>query len=284
MKSTLYEVLSVRNFHSRDTNIKFFEDGHKYCISMDPDVKYTSVTKWNDHHFPKFDADKVIENMMNGKGWKEGHKYWGKTTDQIKAQWNSNKDSLAGAGTDLHHEIECFHNDKRIQFEYTNKELYEIYMSDKGKELENTPIEWQYFINFIKEHHHLKPYRTEWSVYHDDAKIAGSIDMVYENTDGTLSIYDWKRAKLITRINNFNRFAIHPLICHLPDSNFWHYALQLNTYKYILETKYEKKIKGLFLVRLHPDSEEKNYELIELPDLSSEVHDLFQEHIKKLSS
>jgi ATP-dependent exoDNAse (exonuclease V) beta subunit len=157
-------------------------------------------------------------------------------------------------------------------------------MSDKGKELENTPIEWQYFINFIKEHHHLKPYRTEWSVYHDDAKIAGSIDMVYENTDGTLSIYDWKRAKLITRINNFNRFAIHPLICHLPDSNFWHYALQLNTYKYILETKYEKKIKGLFLVRLHPDSEEKNYELIELPDLSSEVHDLFQEHIKKLSS
>jgi hypothetical protein len=33
-------------------------------------------------------------------------------------------------------------------------------------------------------------------------------------------------------------------------------------------------------VRLHPDAEEKNYELIKLPDLSSDVRSLFQE-IKK---
>jgi hypothetical protein len=284
MKPTLDEVLSVRNFHPRDANIKFFDEGHKYCISTDPDVKYTSVTTWNHLHFPQFDADNVIQNMMKGKGWKKGHKYWGLTTEQIKAQWNSNKDSVSSAGTDLHYEIECFHNDKRFTFDYTNKVLFEIYISDKKTELQNKPLEWQYFINFMNEHQHLKPYRTEWTIYNDDAKIAGSIDMVYENPDGTLSIYDWKRSKLITRINNFNRFAIHPLICHLPDSNFWHYALQLNTYKYILETKYDKKIKGLFLVRLHPDAEEKNYELIELPDLSTEVHELFQEHIKNLST
>ena len=283
MKPILPEVLSIRNKHSRDKNIKFFEDGHKYCIAFEPNVKYTSVTTWNHHHFPQFDADVVIENMMKGKGWKEGHKYWGLTPEQIKGQWNSNKDSVAGAGTDLHYEIECFHNDKRFTFDYNNKELYEIYYADKGKELNNKSIEWQYFINFIKDHQHLKPYRTEWTIYDDDAKIAGSIDMVYENPDGTLSIYDWKRAKNITRINNFNKFAITPLICHLPDSNFWHYALQLNTYKYILETKYGKKIKGLYLVRLHPDAEEKNYELIELPDLYTEIHDLFQERIKNLS-
>ena len=107
--------------------------------------------------------------------------------------------------------------------------------------------------------------------------------MVYENPDGTLSIYDWKRCKLITRINNFNKFAISPVICHLPDSNFWHYSLQLNTYKYILESKYGRKIKDLFLVRLHPDAEEKNYELISLPDLSIEINDLFQERIKLFS-
>jgi hypothetical protein len=33
----------------------------------------------------------------------------------------------------------------------------------------------------------------------------------------------------------------------------------------------------MFLVRLHPDAEEKNYELIELPDLSTEVKELFTE-------
>jgi hypothetical protein len=108
--------------------------------------------------------------------------------------------------------------------------------------------------------------------------------MIYENPDGTLSIYDWKRAKLITRINNFNKFALPPQICHLPDSNFWHYALQLNTYKAIIEQKYGKIVKHLFLVRLHPDAEEKNYELIELPDLSTEIKDLFMERKKQLTN
>lgn len=286
MKSVLHNILSVRNFHSRDANIKFYEHGHRYSILTDIDSKYTSVTTWNHHHFPKFNADDVINNMMLGKGWKEGHKYWGKTPEQIKALWNSNKESVAGAGTDLHYEIECFHNNNAIEFEYTNKDLYEYYMSniEDEREHDQKPLEWKYFINFIKDHPELKPFRTEWLIYHEDAKIAGSIDMVYENPDGTLSIYDWKRAKAITRINNFNKFALPPVICHLPDSNFWHYSLQLNTYKYILETKYNKTIKDLFLVRLHPDAEENNYELIQLPNLSSEVNDLFQEHIKNLST
>jgi len=281
MKPVLNEVLSARNSHPRDNNIKFFEDGHKYCIAFEPDVKYTSVTTWNHHHFEQFDADNVIQNMMKGKNWKEGHKYWGLTPEQIKSQWNNNKDSVAGAGTDLHYEIECFHNDKRFQFEYTNNELVQIYLSERKKHLEESSLEWKYFINFMKDHTYLKPYRTEWTIYHEDAKIAGSIDMVYENPDGTLSIYDWKRSKNITRINTFNKFALTPLICHLPDSNFWHYALQLNTYKYILESKYDKKIKDLYLVRLHPDAEEKNYELIKLPDLSTEINELFEEEIKE---
>ena len=284
MKPTLYNVLSSRNSHPRDKNIQFFEEDHKYVILTEPDGKYTSVTTWNHSHFPKFEADNIIDNMMKGKGWKEGHKYWGLTPQQIKAQWNTNKDAVAGAGTDLHFEIECFNNDKRFEFDYTNKELYEIYIADRGNELETKPIEWQYFINFVRDTPHLKPYRTEWTVYHDDVKISGSIDMVYENPDGTLSIYDWKRAKNITRINNFNKFALPPQICHLPDSNFWHYALQLNTYKTILQEKYGKVIKDLFLVRLHPDAEEKNYELISLPNLSTEITDMFLERKSQLQT
>jgi len=274
MKPTLNNILSVKNAHPRDANIQFFEEGHKYIILSEPEIKYTSVTTWNHSHFPHFDADEIIKNMMKSKGWKEGHKYWGLTPKQIKAQWNSNKDAVSGAGTDLHFEIECFNNDNRFQFDYTNKELYEIYMADNK---ETRPLEWQYFINFVRDNPELKPYRTEWLVYNEDVKISGSIDMVYENPDGTLSIYDWKRAKLITRINNFNKFAISPEVCHLPDSNFWHYALQLNTYKAIIEAKYDKKIKDIFLVRLHPDAEEKNYELISLPNLSREINELFSE-------
>ena len=283
MKPTLYPVLSSRNSHPRDDDIQFYEEDHKYIILSEPDVKYTSVTTWNHSHFPKFEADNIIDNMMKGKGWKEGHKYWGLTPEQIKAQWNNNRDAVAGAGTDLHYEIECFNNNKLLSFPYTNKELYELYMSDNNLTHDSKAIEWLYFINFVRDNPHLKPYRTEWTVYHDDVKISGSIDMIYENPDGTLSIYDWKRAKLITRINNFNKFALPPQICHLPDSNFWHYALQLNTYKAIIEQKYGKVVKNLFLVRLHPDAEEKNYELIELPNLSTEISDLFIERKKQLT-
>jgi ATP-dependent exoDNAse (exonuclease V) beta subunit len=283
MKPILHNVLSVRNAHPRDANIQFFEEGHKYTILTEPDVKYTSVTTWNHSHFPKFEADNIINGMMKGKGWKQGHKYWGLTADQIKAQWNSNKDAVSGAGTDLHLEIECFQNDKRFQFDYTNKELYEIYMSDNKETHNFKPIEWQYFINFVRDFPQLKPFRTEWLIYDDEVKISGSIDMVYENPDGTLSIYDWKRSKNITRINNFNKFGLPPQICHLPDSNFWRYALQLNTYKAILEKNYGKVVKDLFLVRLHPDAEEKTYELIKLPDLSTEIKELFVERKKQIS-
>jgi ATP-dependent exoDNAse (exonuclease V) beta subunit len=283
MKHIKPNLLSNKNFHPRDLHIQFFEKEHKYIIDFEPKIKYTSVTTWVHEHFEKFDSDNVIKKMMSGDKWKEGHKYWGKTAEEIKLLWNSNRDSVANAGTDLHYEIECFHNDKRFQFEYSNKELYEIYYSDNRNKHDFKSIEWKYFINFIKDHPNLIPYRTEWTIYDEDVKISGSIDMVYKNPDGTLSIYDWKRSKNITRINNFNKFSIHPFICHLPDSNFWHYALQLNTYKLILERKYNKKVRDLFLVRLHPDTEENNYELIKLPDLTLEILELFEERYNNLT-
>jgi len=56
----------------------------------------------------------------------------------------------------------------------------------------------------------------------------------------------------------------------------------LNTYKRIIERKYGKIVTDLYLVRLHPDAEEKNYELIKLPDLSKEIDELFEERKQKL--
>ena len=69
----------------------------------------------------------------------------------------------------------------------------------------------------------------------------------------------------------------------MPDANFWHYALQLNTYKRLIERKYWKTVTDLYLVRLHTDAEEKNYELIKLPDLSKEIDELFEERKQKLT-
>jgi hypothetical protein len=98
--------------------------------------------------------------------------------------------------------------------------------------------------------------------------------MIYENPDGTLLIYDWKRCKEIVKENAYGSTATTECIQHLPDTNFWHYALQLNTYKTIIEEKYGKKVVGLCLVCLHPNN--ADYQLIEVPFMEKELVDLFE--------
>jgi len=272
-------ILAKNNHHTRDSLIKFYARGHKYEILSDPKSKYTSVTTWNHQHFPKFDADAVIANIFKSKSWGPGNKYWGMTAEEIKASWKSNGEAVSGAGTNLHERIEHFMNNSELPIDYNHSQLYKQYQVDPDE----TQVEWNYFLQFIKDHPNLKPYRTEWMIFDEDLKIAGSIDMIYENTDGTLEIYDWKRSKEISKVNTWNQFALNPLISHLHDTNFWHYALQLNTYKAILERNYGKTVTKLCLVRLHPDIKEQTYELLDVPILTKEIEVLFEERKKEVS-
>ncbi len=242
--------------HARDKNILFEEGPHIYTIDGDSD--YTSVTKWVHSHFPHFDPDKVIEKMMASKRWEQS-KYFGMEPEAIKEMWNKNGREASAAGTKMHYDIECFYN---------------------KSENKNDSVEYGYFKEFHRNFASLKPYRTEWMIYHEEWKFAGSIDMVFENPDGTLLIYDWKRCKNIRKDNMFES-AHEPCISHLPNSNFWHYALQLNTYKAILEDKYGKKVSGLYLVCLHPIN--NSYLRIKLPHLKEEMKDLLELHVEKLN-
>ncbi len=280
-KSKNTAILSTRNSNKRDKNIKFYSKGHRYEILTDPGKRYTSVTTLVHSQFPKFDADAVIANIMRSKSWVPGHKYWGQTPEQIKALWTSSGASASGAGTNLHEQIELFMNDEtnitheQLLHDYRNRveTVATVATVERGPE-------WEFFIKFVEDHPNLKPYRTEWMVYHEDIKLAGSIDMVYENPDGTLEIYDWKRCKEITSLNNWNQCSTNPALCHLPAANFWQYSLQLNTYKRILEDKYGKTVTKLCLVRIHPDDADASYELLEVPFLENEVDVLFQTLIK----
>jgi ATP-dependent exoDNAse (exonuclease V) beta subunit len=267
-------ILSTNNHNERDELVKFYERGHKYEIQVDKKSKYTSVTTWVHSHFPKFDADAIIASIFKSKSWNPENKYWGQTAEEIKACWKTSGTLAASSGTSLHAKIEKFMNNPVLPPNYTHKELYEFYQLNNGL-YQDEPVEWQHFITFIKDHPELKPYRTEWMIFNEELKIAGSIDMVYENPDGTLMIYDWKRCKDITKSSDWNKRSINPLIEHIHDTNFWHYSLQLNTYKTILEEKYGKTVTKLCLVRLHPDIEENTYELLEVPFLIKEMTELF---------
>ena len=253
-------LLSKVNAHPRDEFITFEEGPHIYTVHGEQG--YTSVTTWNHHHFPVFDSDKIVDGMLRSKKIKEvSHKYYGFTKQQILDDWDKNRDEAAKAGTKMHYDIECYYN---------------------GLAVVNESIEYSYFQKFVQDFPNLKPYRTEWMVYWEEIKISGSIDMVFENENGELLIYDWKRCKEISFENGFGKNAITPCISHLPDSNFWHYSLQLNMYKKILENKYDKKVVGLFLICLHPDNPYKTYDRIEVNVLDTEMNDLLEVRRKEV--
>jgi len=259
-------VLSNYNSCERDKNITFNESTHKYTILSDQKAWYTSVTTIVKNKFEKFNSEKVISQMMSGPKWNESHKYWGMTPEEISKSWSDKGTLSCSLGTNLHYKIECFMNNPDLLQGYTHKDLYENYRNN-----ETNNKEWHYFLLFIIDNPNLKPYRTEWKVYNEDWKITGTIDMVYENEDGTLSIYDWKRSNDISqKVSPFNKFSITPGLKNIPDTNYWHYTLQLNLYKAILESKYNKKVKELFLVGLHPDNQYENYELVSIPFLNSD--------------
>lgn len=266
--------LSCVNSHERDSLIKFYTYGHRYEILCDVKSRYTSVTTWVHTHFPKFNSDEIIQKMFNGKNWNPQNKYWGMTADEIKTSWKNSGQNSCVMGTQLHEKIELFMNNSNCCSNYL---LSDLLVKNEASSVGE--LEWQYFLKFAQDFNYLKPYRTEWMIFDEDLKIAGSIDMVFENEDGTLSIYDWKRCKEINRENTWNKFATNEVISHLPDTNYWHYSLQLNTYKAILERKYGKTIKELYLVKLHPDDLNNSYELIEVPILSEEIYNLFQQRI-----
>jgi hypothetical protein len=282
--------LAKQNPNDRDAHIHFEEGPHKYTIQgiagITPESAFTSVTTLVHQHFEHFDAKKIIAGMMrNQKKWNDpiaNAKYYGKSAQEIEQMWSTAGRDAAMAGTEMHYKIECFYN------------------ADAAPETApavpaDTTPEFKYFLNFNRdcvatETPKLRPYRTEWTVFHEEARIAGSIDMVYEVIDPAaeqqqeqrLAIYDWKRCREITKTNRANKFATHPAIEHIPDSNFWHYALQLNIYKYILQSKYGKTITDLYLVVLHPEAQ--NYQCVKLPDLQSEVAELFEERIRHFAA
>lgn len=252
-------LLAIKNAHPRDAHITFDEGPHIYTVHGEQG--YTSVTTWNHHHFKPFDSSKIIDNMLKSKKRDDPtYKYYGMTKEQIQEEWRINGDNASKAGTKMHNDIEYFYN---------------------GLEVKNESIEFEYFQRFRADFPELRPYRTEWMIYWEEMKISGSVDMVYENPDGTLLIYDWKRVKEIAHENK--DFSHTPCISHLPNTNFWHYSLQLNMYKKIIEEKYGKKVVGLFLVVLHPENHNGSYLRFAVHDLSKEIEELMEVRKKELS-
>ena len=120
--------------------------------------------------------------------------------------------------------------------------------------------------------HLLHVYRTEWAVYDESLKLAGTIDMCAINANGSLSLYDWKRTKAIKKINYYKKYSTLETLHYFDDTNFNHYALQLNLYKYILEKNNNFKVSSMYLVCLHPDNKNNDYLMYSVPTMNHEMN------------
>lgn len=249
--------LAILNHHPRDDLIAFDEGPHKYYIRGESD--YTSVTTVVHELFPEFDGKTVATNMVTRPDFFKSSKYKDykhlqeyNTTDErvqeVLKMWELNRDIAAELGTRLHEACEYFYNDQPVPL---------------------TTPEYQYFLNYAETKKHWQPYRTEMMVFDEAYKVCGSVDMIYyDPVTKTYHLRDWKRSK---KINKF-AFGGKRGSNGLPDCNFFHYALQLNLYKWILEKNYSLPMEDMAIVVFHPSNDD--FLEMEIPYLQHYIEDL----------
>jgi hypothetical protein len=244
-------MLALKHPHERDADIDMRAEDHTYTIKGECD--YESCTTVVKNYFAKFDADGIIDRMMAKPDWPSS-KYYGMTKEEIKDMWTRNGQAAAQYGTDMHALIEDHYNG-----------MYRVV---------DEP-EYAMFLDFLQDHAHMVPFRTEMKVYDEDIKVCGTIDMLFLNPeDGTLSIYDWKFSKEIQYKNNFKKKALAPLQ-HLDDCNVVHYSLQLNLYRTILERKYGFNVRDLALVFMHRNHG-TSYVKVSVPFMDAEMKAVYE--------
>ena len=229
-----------RNKHTRDERLSFNDSTHIYTVNG---RIFDSVTTIVENAFPKFDSEKHAKRVAERDGL---------TISQVLKAWEEKGKVSREAGTKMHQQIERFLT---------------------GLSYERTPefTQFEYFYDQITLH----PYRTEWAIFDEDSRIAGTVD--YVDDENGYVLYDWKRSTSILKnglpekSNAFGEKGNYP-IEHLDNCAYYHYALQLSFYRYILEKNYGITIKEQRLGVFH-SSYNKPY-ILEMPYLKQEVESI----------
>lgn len=235
--------------------ITFEERTHKYWSKIgDKEIVYTSGTTFVHKFVPFFDEDRISKIVAEKQG---------RTQQEILDEWHKKRDDACSFGTTVHETAE------------------DVLL---GRPFRNSPKDYKDEIVFGKAKKFAQKFKDELDilgveqiVFDPYLKIAGTIDLLARSKkDGSILIIDWKTNDAIKRENDFEKM-LYP-IDHLDSCNFWHYALQLNLYQYLLtygkyypkDAKYKR-----ILVHLNTSTEE----VIQLPDLQSEIKDMMIEDL-----
>ena len=208
-----------------DKNIVLDKAVHEYSLQTQPDLVFTSVTTFIDEFFESFDSEKIAAKLV-----KTHPRYADRTIESLIAEW----DAAGQHGTDVHEEIENWIKNG----------------VEPGKAKAASGVSW------LKNYQKKSDIQvlSEVIIYSTELKMAGTVDVLaLDKTTGNYEIIDWKTSKRIDTSSYGNKTGTSSVTQDVPDSNFYHYALQLSLYRYLLEEYYGVRINNQLIAHLQDD-------------------------------
>lgn len=177
----------------------------------------------------------------------------GMTIREVSDMWEDVKVKAANKGSRIH-------------------ELAENIMLNET--IQHSPEEQDYVNILFQIKEQLQPHllATEQLIFNDNFKIAGTVDIL-TYFDNKIGIFDYKTNSKPINTDNPFRSYMKPPLQHLPDTSYYHYALQLSLYRYMLEHD------GFIVDQLeliHLDV--KNPKTINVPYLQTEIKEILNDY------
>ena len=202
-------------------SVIFKSKNHKYeSIDSSDIIEWTSVTSFISKYKKPFDAQTVAEKSSKSKK----SKWFGMSVQDILQAWENESNRAIDQGNWYHNQREA--------------DLLELNTIERHGCI--LPIIRPLITEDVK---YAPPQKLqegmypEHFVYLKSAGICGQSDLV-EVAKGQVNITDYKTNKEIKKESYVNWEGVSQKmlspVSHLDDCNFWHYALQLSTYMYII--------------------------------------------------
>ena len=254
--------LQRANAFPREQRVSFDEESHRYTID-DGIVAPRSVTSLLHAYVDPFDPARAISSMRQSIHWEarraelEAQCVDTDRDENIGSHWQLMGEIARSRGTLLHFHAEQAVNGRCVE-EPHSPEFAQVLLLLR----EFVGRGWA-------------PWRAEVNIFHCGLRCAGQPDLLCKDTAGRLVIVDWKRVPKLSYENRYT--ALRYPLQHLPNSSYWLYALQLNTYRFFLETEYEMSIASMWLGVVHPNLRVPR--LVEIPRMENEMEAILEHEI-----
>lgn len=202
-------------------SITFKADKHIY-ESIDPtdNITWLGVTTFVSMFKPKFDAP--MQSLKSSKNKKS--KWYGLDPEVIQQLWKSEGERGMGLGT-------YYHNQREANFTAIDT------IQRSGREVPVIKPMMEGDLKIAPPQNLVEGVYPEHMVYLKSAGICGQSDRV-EVINNTVDIYDYKTNKEIKtqgyRSWDGKTAKMEGIVSHLDDCEFYHYALQLSLYMYMI--------------------------------------------------